>query len=379
RCREQSGLEFHHQHPHGRGGPPSLENITLHCRSHNDLAAEQDFGRDFIRERRAARRPHVCTGKSDCPSDYRWQIKVTPPRGTQLLVEGGVHTSDFTFTDAGEGTNIYVGKTEPLSSSHFVAVIDRGLPPEVRAALYRFLPPMMDFFTTRLGRLPLKPTLFASLDPDPPKDSEFSWQGGALPGQVFFHLYGEKWVAGARDRLLDRLPWMFAHEAGHLFQSIESSGKTYPMDQSWIHEGAAEAFSALIIVELGGASRDHVEKRIEGALAECAVGLEAIAGKPLNASAKEGAFNNYYTCGLVIQLAIDAEIKRTSGGAHDLFDVWAQFLSHVRGGEPLNQDTFLRSASELGAAEAATFARVLATVPQGEPFDFLQTGLNGSR
>jgi 5-methylcytosine-specific restriction endonuclease McrA len=56
RCREQSGLEFHHQHPHGRGGPPSFENIRLRCRSHNDLAAEQDFGRDFIRERRAAQR-----------------------------------------------------------------------------------------------------------------------------------------------------------------------------------------------------------------------------------------------------------------------------------------------------------------------------------
>jgi 5-methylcytosine-specific restriction endonuclease McrA len=56
RCREQSRLEFHHQHPHGRGGPPSFENITLRCRSHNDLAAEQDFGRDVIREKRAARR-----------------------------------------------------------------------------------------------------------------------------------------------------------------------------------------------------------------------------------------------------------------------------------------------------------------------------------
>jgi 5-methylcytosine-specific restriction endonuclease McrA len=56
RCREQSGLEFHHRHPHARGGPPSLENITLHCRSHNELAAEQDFGRDVMRERRAAQR-----------------------------------------------------------------------------------------------------------------------------------------------------------------------------------------------------------------------------------------------------------------------------------------------------------------------------------
>jgi 5-methylcytosine-specific restriction endonuclease McrA len=55
RCREQSGLEFHHRHPHGRGGPPSLENITLHCRSHNALAAEQDFGRDVVRRRRAER------------------------------------------------------------------------------------------------------------------------------------------------------------------------------------------------------------------------------------------------------------------------------------------------------------------------------------
>jgi 5-methylcytosine-specific restriction endonuclease McrA len=56
RCREQSGLEFHHQHPHGRGGPPSFDNIALRCRSHNDLAAEQDFGRDVIREKKRARR-----------------------------------------------------------------------------------------------------------------------------------------------------------------------------------------------------------------------------------------------------------------------------------------------------------------------------------
>ncbi|MEO8180878.1 MAG: HNH endonuclease signature motif containing protein [Deltaproteobacteria bacterium] len=56
RCREQAGLEFHHQHPHARGGPSSLENITLRCRSHNALAAEQDFGRDVTGERRAAQR-----------------------------------------------------------------------------------------------------------------------------------------------------------------------------------------------------------------------------------------------------------------------------------------------------------------------------------
>jgi 5-methylcytosine-specific restriction endonuclease McrA len=56
RCREQSGLEFHHQHPHARRGPASVDNLTLRCRSHNDLAAEQDFGRDVIRKKRRAAR-----------------------------------------------------------------------------------------------------------------------------------------------------------------------------------------------------------------------------------------------------------------------------------------------------------------------------------
>lgn len=322
---------------------------------------------------------HVCAGRAECPSDYGWQFRVAPPPGTHLVVEGGVYDANFTFTDTGEGTNIYVGKTTPLASSHFVAVIDRGLPGEVQAALYRLLPPMMDFYTTRLGRLPFKPMLFASLDPEPPRGSEFNMQGGVLPRQVSFHLYGEKWAAAAKEKILDRLPWNFAHETGHLFQSLGSGGDVYPMDQSWIHEGGAEAFAALTISEFGGLSCGYVEERIEGAVAECAAGLKALAGRSLNASAEAGAFRNYYTCGLVIQLAIDAETKRTSAGARDLFDVWAKFLSRARSGEPINQDTFLRTASELGAVKAASFARALAIAPQDDPIQFLRAGLNDPR
>jgi len=66
RCREQSGLEFHHQHPHARQGPASIDNLALRCRSHNELAAEQDFGRDVIRKNRARRaavaEPHARAG-----------------------------------------------------------------------------------------------------------------------------------------------------------------------------------------------------------------------------------------------------------------------------------------------------------------------------
>jgi 5-methylcytosine-specific restriction endonuclease McrA len=48
RCRKTAHLELHHLVPFARGGEHRLDNLTLRCRAHNALAAEQDFGRDFV-------------------------------------------------------------------------------------------------------------------------------------------------------------------------------------------------------------------------------------------------------------------------------------------------------------------------------------------
>ncbi len=48
RCREIFGLEVHHRHAHALGGSATLDNLELRCRAHNTLAAEQDFGRDYM-------------------------------------------------------------------------------------------------------------------------------------------------------------------------------------------------------------------------------------------------------------------------------------------------------------------------------------------
>jgi 5-methylcytosine-specific restriction endonuclease McrA len=48
RCRETSGLEFHHEHAYSLGGPATVANIAMRCRAHNALAAEQDYGREFM-------------------------------------------------------------------------------------------------------------------------------------------------------------------------------------------------------------------------------------------------------------------------------------------------------------------------------------------
>jgi 5-methylcytosine-specific restriction endonuclease McrA len=48
RCRETGGLELHHEHAYALGGPATESNIALRCRAHNALAAEQDYGREFM-------------------------------------------------------------------------------------------------------------------------------------------------------------------------------------------------------------------------------------------------------------------------------------------------------------------------------------------
>ena len=49
RCSERAGLEIHHEQAFALGGPATVENLRLLCRSHNALQAERDFGRARIR------------------------------------------------------------------------------------------------------------------------------------------------------------------------------------------------------------------------------------------------------------------------------------------------------------------------------------------
>jgi 5-methylcytosine-specific restriction endonuclease McrA len=54
RCAETHLLEVHHLKPFARGGEHTEQNLTLRCRAHNALAAEEDFGRELIELARSA-------------------------------------------------------------------------------------------------------------------------------------------------------------------------------------------------------------------------------------------------------------------------------------------------------------------------------------
>jgi hypothetical protein len=56
RCRETRYLELHHLKPFAQGGENVASNLTLRCSAHNSLAAEEDFGRHVIEQKRGSTR-----------------------------------------------------------------------------------------------------------------------------------------------------------------------------------------------------------------------------------------------------------------------------------------------------------------------------------
>lgn len=322
---------------------------------------------------------HACAGPDDCAPETTgeaptWRIAVTAPKGARIIVAGRAHRRAVEFLDIENGTYIYVGRARPIESSHVIGVIDAGFPADARDMLATLLPKLLDHFTGKFGPLDSKPMLYASLDRHPRSGSGFNYQGGVLPDQIFVHFYGEKWAHGAGDKLAGMLPWFFAHEAAHLFQRIGARANM-PMEQSWVHEGGAEALAALAVDELDAAAPGYVEKRIDEACEDCAQGLRKLDGKPLNASAKAGAFGNYYACGLVMHIAIDREVRAASGGEKSLYDVWALFLERVSDGANWDQETFLAAARSLGAEHSTAFAQAIAAEPLSDPAAFLAAGL----
>ena len=53
RCNETAFLEFHHIRPFAAGGAPSIDNIELRCRAHNQYEADLFVGERFIVRERA--------------------------------------------------------------------------------------------------------------------------------------------------------------------------------------------------------------------------------------------------------------------------------------------------------------------------------------
>lgn len=281
-----------------------------------------------------------CDGTSALP------VSVAAP-GKTIGVEGRRNQDKASFVSSEEGTNIFVGILEPVPQDDLVAIIDPGLPADVRAHLARSLPRAIDDFAAIYGPLSFRPELYVSIDDRRRADGHISTQGGTLPGQIFMHFDGEN----ARQRVAKESPywldWLFAHEAAHLFQQDKIGTLAGDDKAAWIHEGGADAMAALDLAKRGADERAYVDKRIGDAKSECAKGL---AEMPLDQASAKGKFDLHYQCGMLIWLALDRELR--AAGKDGLNALNREYFARVRAGAPWDRRTFLAVAGELGASAA---------------------------
>jgi hypothetical protein len=296
-----------------------------------------------------------------------WPFSIEPPRGSHVIHDGATSDERIDFVDRDSGTNVYVGTATPVETSHVVAVVDPEFPAEARKQLTELFPRLMDYYAQRLGALPHKPMLFASRDAKHPGGGQ-GHQGGTLPGQVFVHLYGPA-PDGDPQAFADAMSAFFAHEAAHLYQRYEASREE---DAAWLHEGGADAFALLALQDLGLLAAGQRESRTAQALAQCAAGLKGFALKDAGA---RGAFDDYYRCGMLMHLAVDAAARRQSAGSCDLFCVFRAVLDRVGAGADWSAETWYATVDEFAGKITGRFVREAAMQPHADPRRFFEGGL----
>ena len=275
--------------------------------------------------------------------EFQWQFTLTDERSGFIIVDGEQHEGRASWIDSGSGTNVYVGNNVQPGTSGAWVIIDPAFPTQVVEMLNTNLPTMMAYFSDKLGELPENPSIYASYDAEHANGS--GRQGGTLPNQMFMHFYGDSLEKQLIEPNFDLwLSWFFARETAHLHST--GSGQR----ESWIHEGAADALAAIVIRDWSDRARKYVVTRQQDAYESCLDGLQS---KTLESAADAGDFQLYYSCGLLLHIALDQAIRKENPRNDGLFALWRAYEAEIASGSNPDGMTFRRVVTEfLGSAVA---------------------------
>jgi hypothetical protein len=280
-----------------------------------------------------------------CPDDASWSMYLWAATEDRIILDGKAVKAQAHWIDRDEGRAVYVGQNVPRQTDDFIAVLDATLPERIHAQLLARLPEFMHLFSAKLGSLSTRPMLYVSYDTAHPKG--WGRQGGVLPSQVFIHFYGSKWPAEMeKPGFADDLAWHFAHEAAHLFQRRTSTTS----GDDWITEGSAEAFAAMALRADASA---YVRSAEEKALGKC---RDFLQGRSVRDVIVAGTFDAAYSCGMLINLAIDSKV-RVATKQDGLYAVWRNYLRRAPAGSVVSGAAYLEAVSNVGGADIAKWVQ----------------------
>jgi predicted metalloprotease with PDZ domain len=102
----------------------------------------------------------------------------------------------------------------------------------------------------------------------------------------------------------------------------------------------------------------YVESRIATAGEECSASLQ---GKNLHEASNESGEKAPYSCGMVLNLAIDAAV-RNAGNADGLFAVWRNYIKRSKDGGAPSETAYLAARGEVANAGLADEVRRIVEV-----------------
>ena len=234
----------------------------------------------------------------------------------------GEHASEFRSWQSpiNHPAFVYMGPMKPLETEQVIALTDPETPAWIKQEFNAVVPRSFDVLSDIFGYGPdHKPNLFLTvrLGDDP---GRLSYAGDALPDQFQITLEGQGW-AQPSEKGRKVFVHSTVHEAVHLWQAVaRPSASGVP---GWLHEGAADAITAEIMVTTGlwdGADFHEDEVR---ARKECA---ERLYYGPISSAEKRGDFRALYACGQVIAQAVSLADKSSTG------EFWRAFIGRAEGG-----------------------------------------------
>ena len=250
---------------------------------------------------------------------------------------------------------VYLGPLDPVETDHVMALIDPDAPRWIVEQFNTLVPASFDKLAALFGFSPeTKPNLFlaAPLGRD---EGRLSYAGDALPAQFQITLEGGAWKAPS-DKARRIFVTATIHEAVHLWQAAARPGVEDAPE--WIHEGAADAIAAEVMVGLGKWDADLFAATEQSVRRECASELET---GSLNGAKTRGDFRALYVCGHVIALAVSRAEGETTA------DFWRAFIDRA-GEDGYSEDMFYDLvADRTGDRDFADRIEDFARTPLAEP------------
>lgn len=281
------------------------------------------------------------------PHETPARFVVTPRRGEHVIAGGRLHRKRFLWTDPdSDGTFLYYGKIVPVVSPGMLAIIDPGAPAWLIERLRAGVPALFDDYVKLTGfPLDKRPAVFFSFEAAADPNST-TWKGGTLTGLIQMHV--ETARDAVEDRpLLERFFKFLAHEAAHLWngQMFKSAGK----NQSWMHEGGADAFAWRALHRAGILTSEELLARQALDLNLC---LSLLGEESLAESEERGNFGAVYPCGSALAWLAEASVRKADPSA-DLHTLWRDvFARAASSGRRYDEAIFLDALRRRTADEA---------------------------